>query len=169
MGMKIPKNMTEQEVMSIMTLVINRTAPKYTFYGYEVDDIKQEAFMICADALERYEEGRPLENFLAVHLSNRLKNFVRDHHFAQHEQEKAKVVMPGQLSNDNSIVSPKSLPAKPLERIDTEEIKKIIDIKLPAQYRADYLKIINDVYVPKSQREEVLEAIAQILREQGHA
>ena len=150
-------------------LVINRTAPKYTFYGYEVDDIRQEAFIICSDALERYKEGRPLENFLAVHLSNRLKNFVRDNHFTKNEQDKAKVVMPGQLSDDNSIPSPQSLQAKQLERIDTKEIKKIIDIKLPAQYRADYLKVVNDVYVPKKQKEEVLEAIEQILKEHGHA
>jgi DNA-directed RNA polymerase specialized sigma24 family protein len=167
--MRIPDSMTEEEVMSTIMLVINRTAPKYTFYGYEVDDIKQESFMICVDALDRYKEGRPLENFLAVHLSNRLKNFVRDNHFTQHEQEKAKVVMPGQLSDDNNIVSPQSLQAKRVERIDTREMQKIIDIKLPAQYRMDYLKIINDVYVPKKQKEEVLSIIEQILKEQGYA
>jgi DNA-directed RNA polymerase specialized sigma24 family protein len=161
--------MTEEEVMSTIMLVINRTAPKYTFYGYEIDDIKQESFMICVDALDRYQEGRPLENFLAVHLSNRLKNFVRDNHFTQHEQEKAKIVMPGQLSDDNNIVSPQSLQAKRVEALDTKEMQRIIDIKLPAQYRADYLKIVNDVYVPKKQKEEVLAVIEQILREQGHA
>jgi DNA-directed RNA polymerase specialized sigma24 family protein len=167
--MRIPDSMTEEEVMSTIMLVINRTAPKYTFYGYEIDDIKQESFMICVDALDRYQEGRPLENFLAVHLSNRLKNFVRDNHFTQHEQEKAKIVMPGQLSDDNNIVSPQSLQAKRVEALDTKEMQRIIDIKLPAQYRADYLKIVNDVYVPKKQKEEVLAVIEQILREQGHA
>jgi DNA-directed RNA polymerase specialized sigma24 family protein len=151
--MRIPDSMTEEEVMSTIMLVINRTAPKYTFYGYEIDDIKQESFMICVDALDRYQEGRPLENFLAVHLSNRLKNFVRDNHFTQHEQEKAKIVMPGQLSDDNNIVSPQSLQAKRVEALDTKEMQRIIDIKLPAQYRADYLKIVNDVYVPKKQKE----------------
>lgn len=167
--MKIPSNMTEDEVMNTIMLVINRTSPKYTFYGYGVDDIKQEAFIICMDALERYQEGRPLENFLAVHLSNRLKNFVRDNHFIKTEEEKAKVQMPGQLSNDNTIVSPQSLQAKQGDRIDLKEMKQIIDIKLPAQYRADYLKIINDIYVPKKQREEVLAIIYEILEEHGHA
>jgi len=167
--MRVPDNMTEKEVMDTIMLVINRTAPKYTFYGYEVDDIKQESFMICSDALERYKEGRPLENFLAVHLSNRLKNFVRDNHFTQHEQEKAKIVMPGQLSDDNNVVSPQSPQADRPEQMDTKEMQRIIDIKLPAQYRADYLKIVNDVYVPKKQKAEVLEAIEQILKEHGYA
>ena len=161
--------MTEEQVMDTIMLVVNRTAAKYTFYGYGVDDIKQEAFIICMDALERYQEGRPLENFLAVHLSNRLKNFVRDNHFIKTEEEKAKVQMPGQLSNDNTIVSPQSLQAKQGDRIDLKEMKQIIDIKLPAQYRADYLKIINDIYVPKKQREEVLAIIYEILEEHGHA
>ena len=167
--MKIPPSMTEEEVLSEIMKVVNRTAPKYTFYGYGVDDIKQESFIICMDALERYEEGRPLENFLAVHLSNRLKNFVRDNHFVKTEEEKAKVQMPGQLANDNTIVSPQSLQAKQGDRIDLKEMKQIIDIKLPAQYRSDYLKIINDIYVPKKQREEVLSVVHEILEEHGHA
>jgi DNA-directed RNA polymerase specialized sigma24 family protein len=167
--MKIPSSMTEEDVIEEMMKVINRTAPKYTFYGYGVEDIKQESFIICMDAMERYEEGRPLENFLAVHLSNRLKNFVRDNHFVKAEEEKAKVQMPGQLANDNTIVSPQSLQAKQGHHIDLEEMKKIIDIKLPAQHRSDYLKIINDIYVPKKQREEVLSVVHEILEEHGHA
>ena len=167
--MKIPGSMTEEEVIDTIMLVVNRTAAKYTFYGYEVDDIKQESFIICMDALDRYQEGRPLENFLAVHLSNRLKNFVRDNHFIKKEEENANVIMPGQLANENSIVSPQSLQAKQEKQVDIKEFKKILDIKLPAQYRTDYLKIISDVYVPKKQREELLEIIINILKEHGHA
>ena len=167
--MIVPANMTEQEVMDTIMLVVNRTAPKYTFYGYTVDDIKQESFIICMDALDRYQEGRPLENFLAVHLSNRLKNFVRDNHFTKREEEKAKVLMPGQLANDNTIISPQSLQAKHQDKIDTKEMQKIVDSKLPSEYRSDYLKIVNDVYVPKKRREEVLDCIYKILEEHGHA
>ena len=45
----------------------------------------------------------------------------------------------------------------------------ILDRKLPAHYRADYLKIVNDVYVPKKRKEEVLDLIYYILEEHGHA
>ena len=38
--MKIPKNLNEQEVVDKIDLVINRIAPKYTFHGYDIDDIK---------------------------------------------------------------------------------------------------------------------------------
>ena len=79
--MKIPSNMTDEQVLETMELVINRIAPRYTFYGYTVSDIKQESYIICIEALERYDEKRPLENFLSVNLSNRLKNFIRDNYF----------------------------------------------------------------------------------------
>ena len=57
--MKIPKNLKEDEVLDKIELVINRIAPKYTFHGYDLNDIKQEAFIICYEALERYDQKRP--------------------------------------------------------------------------------------------------------------
>ena len=39
--------------LDTIQIIINRIAPKYTFQGYDVDDIKQESFLICADALDR--------------------------------------------------------------------------------------------------------------------
>lgn len=164
--MKIPNNMTEEQVMKTIMLVVNRTASKYTFYGYDSDDIKQEAFIICMDALNRYDSKRPLENFLAVHLSNRLKNFVRDNHYMKDEDEKRRIVMPGQLANEEYILDTQE---ENEDRLDCEDMIGLLDIKLPATYRSDYLKIINDVYVPKKRREEVLDIIYEILEEHGHA
>ena len=164
--MKIPNNMTEEQVMKTIMLVVNRTASKYTFYGYDSDDIKQEAFIICMDALNRYDSKRPLENFLAVHLSNRLKNFVRDNHYMKDEDEKRRIVMPGQLANEEYILDKQE---ENQDRLDCDDMIVLLDIKLPATYRSDYLKIINDVYVPKKRREEVLDIIYEILEEHGHA
>ena len=117
------------------------------------------------EALPRYDEARPLENFLSVHLSNRLKNFVRDNHFTKDEEQKAKVVMPGQLTNEEYLLDTHE---EYVEDLDCKQMSKVLDIKLPAEYRADYLKIINDVYVPKKRKEEVLFIIQYILEEQGY-
>ena len=92
--MHVPSNMTEQEVIDQIQIVVDRIAPKYTFYGYQRTDLIQEAFIICMEALPRYDETRPLENFLSVHLSNRLKNFVRDNYFQADENEKEKQLDP---------------------------------------------------------------------------
>ena len=90
--MKIPKGMTEQEVIETITKVVDRQAAKFRFGYYEIEDMRQEAFIIAMDALDRYDEKRPLENFLAVHVNNRLKNFKRDNFYRmdneKHESKK---------------------------------------------------------------------------------
>ena len=154
--------MTEEEVINQINTVVNRIASKYTFYGYEVDDIRQEAFIICMDALERYDNKRPLENFLSVHLSNRLKNFIRDNYFTKDEEEKKKVMKPKSLSSEDFSPLNKDRRSKD-EFIDAKDMQAIVDAHLPASYRADYLKIVNDVYVPKKRREEVIATIKDIV------
>ena len=161
-GMKIPKNMTEQQVIDQINIVVNRISARYTFHGYEVEDIKQEAFIICMDAMDRYDQKRPLENFLAVHLSNRLKNFVRDNFYIKGEEDKKRILKPSSLSNEDFV------PTESLnndENIDAASLQSIVDRKLPSEYRADYLKIINDVYVPKKRREEIITLIKELLDE----
>ena len=158
--------MTEKEVLQKINIVVNRIAPKYTFNGYDVDDIKQEAFIICMDALDRYDELRPLENFLSVNLSNRLKNFVRDNYYTKNDEEKKKILNPTQLSYEDNIQSSHIDNDK---NIDLNSIKTIIDKHLPSKYRSDYLKIINDVYVPKKRKTEIFSLIKNILKENNDA
>jgi DNA-directed RNA polymerase specialized sigma subunit len=163
--MHTPSNMTHDAVIAQINIVVDRISPRYSFYGYQLDDIKQEAFIICMEALPRYDEERPLENFLSVHLSNRLKNFVRDNHFVKDENEKAKVFMPGQLTNEESLLDKRE---EYIESLDYKDMQHILDLKLPAACRADYIKILNDVYVPKKRKEEVIFIIRTILQEQGY-
>lgn len=164
--MKIPKGMTPEQTIEQINIVVNRIAPKYTFKGYDVEDIKQEAFMICMDALDRYDTKRPLENFLSVHLSNRLKNFVRDNYFVKDDEDKKKVLAPKQLSHDDFIVD-KSL--DPDVSLDVHSIKNTIDKFLPVELRADYLKMLNDTYVPKKRKVHLIKVIQNILSENGYA
>lgn len=162
--MKIPSNLTEKETLDKINLVISKISPKYTFSGYDIDDIKQEAFIICMDALERYDEQRPLENFLSVHLSNRLKNFIRDNFYVKNDEEKKKVLMPVPITHDQVVYD---IIDSPDLTIMLEELKDTIDSKIPASMRMDYLKILNNVYVPKSRKEEILSFIKDLLNEEG--
>ena len=169
--------MTEAEVLAIMTTVVNRIAHKYRFGYYDIDDIKQEAFIIAMEAMDRYDEGRPLENFLAVHISNRLKNFKRDNFF------RPDYVPPsGKITNDNNT---KRFLMEPLDidnirdehernmrgeenivdELAKKELMDIVDTSLDMGLRGDYLRILHGVYVPKPRREQIYESIMQILRE----
>lgn len=167
--MKIPKNMTEEEVIETIMKVCERSAPKYTFYGYTKNDIQQQAFIICMEALERYDERRPLENFLAVNLVNRLKNFMRDNYYlAVQNEQRAKVFQPAQLSNDNTVEDWISSQTSWVNGIDHQEMLEIIDKQLPANMRLDYLKMTNDVYIAKSRRAQILGKIQEILEDHGY-
>ena len=84
--------MTEEQVVEIILKVSKRVAHKYTFGAYDEDDIIQEGFLIGMDGLERYDESRPLENFLQVHISNRLYNLRRDEHYDTSSKEEIKKV-----------------------------------------------------------------------------
>lgn len=162
-NMNIPKNMTKEEVLDTIQSIINRIAPKYTFQGYEVDDIKQEAFLICADALDRYDPSRPLENFLSVNLSNRLKNFVRDNNYTKSDERKKKALLPVSLANDDHVEDHRIESS-----LDAKELIELVDEHIDIDYRADYLKIVNGVHVPKKRKTEVIEHIRYILDEQGY-
>lgn len=162
--MKVPKNMTYDQLMKQIEIVVNRIAPKYTFSTYDVEDIKQEAFIICMDALERYDQKRPLENFLSVHLSNRLKNFVRDNFYTKDEIHKKKVLKPQHLTPDDVVKYESDHDTK----LEAKNLKNIIDKYLPAEHRADYLKMINDVYIPKKKREDLVILIKELLEEHGY-
>jgi len=139
--------------------VVNRIAPKYIFGTYGIDDIKQEAFIICMDALERYDPERPLENFLSVHLSNRLKNFVRDNYYTKDEEEKKRVLKPKYLSPEDVIKYEVDYDFQAEEK----KKKQIVDKYLPIEKRADYLKLVNDVYISKKKREELISFIRDLV------
>lgn len=162
--MKIPKNMTEQETVDTITLVVNRIAPKYTFVGYDVDDIKQEAFIICIDALDRYDNKRPLENFLAVNLSNRLKNFIRDNFGNAKDTEKKKINSPANI-NSNACIDSHQYYITDLETLDNKELLEKIEAKLPIYLREDYLKFLHGINIPKVKKEALFEFIQEIINE----
>lgn len=167
--MKIPNSLTESETLAIITKVINRIAPKYTFYGYTVDDIKQESYIICIKALDRYDDKRPLENFLSKNLSNRLKNFVRDNYFiSDSNDDRVKILQPAQLDYEESIIDGDTYYSVEDDRIDKEELNSFIDINLPASMRMDYLKMLENIYIPKTRKVEIIEKIQELSQEFGY-
>lgn len=78
--MKLPKNITEEEFVQIVEKVVNNIAKKFTFGYRDIEDIKQEAFLLAVKGLKKYDQKRPLANFLYIHIKNRLCNFKRKHY-----------------------------------------------------------------------------------------
>lgn len=169
-NMHIPSDYTETEVKAIIETVVSRISFKYTFPGYTADDIYQEAYIICIEALPRYRPGNSLENFLSANLSNRLKNFVRDNYFTTTDNpQHVKLMKSEQLDNEFTIID-KKLDGEDVHTfLDYHDMSKIIDRHIPVDMRMDYLKMLAEAYVPKKRREEVIKTIKSILAEHNYS
>ena len=71
-----PHDLKESEVILALTKAINLLAPSFTFGYYDIEDIKQEAYIFGLESLARYDRSRPIENFLYSHIKNRLINLM---------------------------------------------------------------------------------------------
>lgn len=130
--MKIPKGMTKEQVVNIITDICSKFKFKYKIGIFEPDDIEQESFIICCEALERYDGVRPLENFLSFNLRNRLLNFVRDTKLKNLDM----VSMPDDFDKEQQIN----------ERLIVE-IDNMMDDSLDPESRQDWLRLKDGVKV----------------------
>ena len=172
--------MKKSEVLEIINKICDRYAYKFQFGYYTPDDIRQEAFIIAVDALERYDESRPLENFLAVHVKNRLNNFKRDKFYRQTKQDpndkqqhinnsKKFLMEPLDIANirDEHEKNMRSMDDF-VDEVAYQELFDIIDENLSVEFRSDYLRIRDGAYVPKPRREQIMKEVRVILREHGN-
>jgi DNA-directed RNA polymerase specialized sigma24 family protein len=164
--MKIPKNMTEEQVVSTISKISSRLASKYTFPNYEADDISQEAFIIGMEALDRYDGVRPLENFLSIHIKNRLNNFKRDNYYRQDEgnaeqiqQGKKKLLDAGSIDEIRNFI----LVQDSSENLEQRELIEYIDLHLPANMRSDYLRFKNEQNLTKTKRNQLVTCLKEIV------
>lgn len=190
--LKVPEGMTEEEVLATIEKVSNVLARNATFGYFDEDDIKQESFFICAEALEAYDNKRPLENFLYTHLKNRLKNFKRDNLIRpivrcknckglpdkelcdscvkrlQLQRCKMLIMYPNDIYKINENERSISADSDPAEDLYIENIISLIDEHLDVSFRADYLRIRDDVYVPQQRYDKIMAEIRRIVEEHGY-
>lgn len=159
--------------MSIITKVINRTAPKYIFGFYDLEDIKQESYIICLDALENYDNNRPLENFLSKHLSNRLKDLKRNKYFRHNTNNdnhfklnavKKRLMDLKQFCEIAEYDHPIDDPNLEEKLSTSEALELVMDMIGPA-LRNDFLRIANDVTISQHKRAAVIKKVKEILGE----
>lgn len=158
--------MTEEQVVSTISKISSRLASKYTFPNYEADDISQEAFIIGMEALDRYDGVRPLENFLSIHIKNRLNNFKRDHYYRQDEgnaeqiqQNKKKLLDAGSIDEIRNFILAQNVS----DNVEERELIDYIDLRLPANMRSDYLRFKNDQNLTKTKRNQLVACLKEIV------
>ena len=77
---KLPHNITEEDFLNVLDNISKRLAYKFQFGYHSFEDMKQQAAIFALEGLEKYDNTRPLENFLWTHVRNRLFNYKRDNY-----------------------------------------------------------------------------------------
>ena len=164
--MEIPEGVDENHAVEVIMRIAKRLAPKYVFASYDVEDIEQEAFLIGIAGLEKYDQNRPLENFMYTHISNRLKTFKRDNYYrfdygnAQKIQERKKSILePMDIAALYSV----STEDETISNAHITEMLDLIDRKLPSELRGDYLRLQTNSSLPKGRKAIVIQAIEDII------
>ncbi len=71
----------QQGILDTIDKVAKCLAARFKFGYHEIQDIEQQARLIAWEGINKYDGVRPLENYLWVHVRNRLFNFKRDNFF----------------------------------------------------------------------------------------
>jgi len=71
---------SEEEFLVVLDNISKRLAYKFKFGYHSFDDMKQQAAIFAMEGLEKYDNKRPLENFLWTHVRNRLFNYKRNNY-----------------------------------------------------------------------------------------
>lgn len=149
----------DEKTLEIIQKACKKMAKKYAFINYSEEDIEQEAFIMCANALEKYNGSIPLEHFLLVHLSNRLKNLKRDKANARHAAFLYAVPIDSVSQQNDCFLTEDNI----IEDIAESDLRKKIDKNLPAEYREEYLMMINGINIPTARKTKIRKIISEIL------
>jgi len=166
-SLTIPSHLDETEVLKTIEKVTKSLAPKYTFGYLDVEDIAQIATIEALRALDKYDESRPLENFLFIFVANRLKNYKRDNYYriGVQDDSKRRLLEPLDIHNvrqDNE--SNMHYEPDPLLEMTQNEIMDLIDQNLDPKLRGNYLKMtMGNIKLSKRERSELYVEIQNIL------
>ena len=76
----LPKGVTQEEFLKVLDNISKRLCHKFRFAYHNIDDMKQQAAIFALEGLQKYDNKRPLENFLWTHVRNRLFNYKRNNY-----------------------------------------------------------------------------------------
>ena len=161
---------TDREHQLIQS-ICDRFCKKYACGYMTKEDIWQESYIICLEALPRYNGKYPLENFLTFNLSNRLKNLVRDT-YKPNKQNLVNAISLERVSDINE--SSLHEFCEDFTKVDTnltaEELVEKINCTLPREYRVDFLKFLNGEKINHRRMATLKKVLRKALRDydNGH-
>lgn len=181
----------EKELLAILDNIANSLASTYKFGYHEIEDMKQQARLIGLEGLKNYDGKRPLENFLWIHIRNRLYNFKRDNYFRPEkpcdkcplfqnqsciqfrnqmdcelyakwkERTEKRKSLMSNVEHNDSNYDDNNI----LDQLDTKHLFETVDYNMPIELREYWIRFIHGLKLPKSKKEQVFMEINFILKE----
>lgn len=166
----------------IQKIADHRNNSKFAYY--ENDDITQEIWVFCLEALERFDGDKApklplvaqIEHFLNCHVSNRLKNLMRDKYFRpekdplQQRYSQTRINLINALpldvcgsDNDGTLLAGGCPNHDPISHLITEELKTHIMERLPIDLQESFQLLVNGNKVNKKIRNTLQDEIIVIL------
>lgn len=195
-GRKFSSKEAELEMVSIIQRVARSLASTYTFGYHSAEDIEQQGVLYALEVLESgsYDVNRPLENFLSIHVRNRLSNYKRNNYrrteppcrccdpfdppaypcqkwldWSARNSAKQNLMRPLDMSNvsDEHEINMRN---ESVVEDDTMalELRNLLDREIPVELRRDYLQMLDGKSLPKAKRERVREVVLEITKRRGY-
>jgi len=174
----------DPELLEEATPIINKIArvkkKNDCFAYYTEDDIHQEVWILCLDALKRYKSTiAKLENFLNNHVTNRIKNLKRDKYFRPDAQVSetgpartrmnlvnALPIGDGDLiENNGSLLSGSKMSIDPSKHLIADELSDYILNRLSPDLAISFYLVTHGNKLRKPMLEELQVAVRDILKE----
>ena len=186
---KLPDDASE-----IIERVSSRLGQKFRFGYHTIDDMKQQAALFAWEGInDSWDDSRPLENFLWIHVRNRLYNFKRNNYcrpekpcdscplYVNHECTKFDNMLDchlykgwtdrntakRNLMSSYSTVYEKEHESSALDKLFTKDIINTVEENLHVYFREDWIRFINNLKLPKIRKDRLLEEVVTILKENG--
>jgi len=132
---------------------MQRIKKKYNYKFADGDDLAQEAYIIGLEVMKKYKpESGCILNFLSVSVGNRIKNVIRK--FTNRELDTCSL---DNIQDEYETIGN--------NQTTSNEFWEMIDEKLPASLRKDYLKLRHGIQIPKMRKLKIIEEIRKIVNE----
>lgn len=142
----------EDKILGYIENIAKRLGQTHRFDIYDQDDIKQEIYFLVVQAQEEFNEDRGDEyTFYFNYVKNRLSNFRRDNY--SHNVYKMGISNAASLEGDV------------VQAVDSfiESYRTIIDNRVDASFRADYLRYKEGVKLSHKRKIAVINHIKEIV------
>lgn len=185
--MKIPRSLTERQVLEVIEEIVTKLSPKLKFGFYDMEDIQQEGrIRAMTTGLETFDDTRftdaemakALERFLRIHVTTRMKNFMRDNmgrsekpinpdrveNWEKVNKRRRNIMRPASIHEISHEFHGFPLQTSAVEEIHHTHLMDLINKNLPIELRTDFLRMCDGVRIPKPRQSKVREAIAEIIQ-----